>query len=121
MQKDLLEGWTIWFFAIVGSFVLFGVCGLMVALYIGWDDDTVSGFFAAFGVVLMAYLAAPRQPALTSIVLFFVGALIAWGVLRPDLPPLDKTAYLYTLGGGAVALLLCLFPTKKGLRRAPTS
>lgn len=117
MQRDRAERWVVWFFAISGAFFLCGLCGAGFGYVMGWGDETVSGFFAVFGVVVLAYLAAPRRPSLTASVTFLVGAMLAWGILKPHIYSVNMGTYWVTVLGGVLALLFCVSPNIKSVAK----
>ena len=99
--------------------MLCGFGGLVIASTLKISEIHSSGFFAAFGVVSVAYLSAPKYHIYTSIITFLLGALIAWYLLK-DTNNYEGgssyflngkyTAFIITIFGGLSSLFICLFP-----------
>jgi len=124
MNKSI-RGWVVFFFAISGAFVLCGSGGLVIANTFKINEINSFGFFAAFGVVSVAYLSAPKHPISSSVIVFLLGAFIAWHLLKDTNNYGDSashflnekhTSFLITTLGGLLSLFICLFPfvVKKG-------
>ncbi len=116
-MKKSIQSWAIFFFAISVAFVLCGFGGLVIASILKISEIHSSGFFAAFGVVSMAYLSAPKYPIHSSVIVFLLGALLAWYLLK-DTNNYEAshflnekyTPFLITILGGLSSLFVCLFP-----------
>ena len=79
-----------WFFTasvISVSFIVAGFIGAFVADAFQLWYEPVIGFFAAFAVVLSTYLSAPHHKLTSAIAAFFVGAVLAWILLKDSFYP----------------------------------
>ncbi|WP_020405387.1 hypothetical protein [Hahella ganghwensis] len=119
------ERWVVAFFAVFGAFVFCGVGGFLIASLFGVWGLPVAGFFAAFSVVVLTYISAPKyQLPLVSIV-FLVGCVLAWIILKDGHYPesYSEKAYqqtylpfLATILGGMISVAFAFF-----LHKGPTT
>lgn len=79
-----------WGSAVAIVFAAFFAAGLLGAFFAGsmrlWYQPVI-GFFAAFAVVLSAYLSAPHHKLASAMVAFVVGAVLAWFLLESSSYP----------------------------------
>jgi hypothetical protein len=88
--------WTLAMLAVAITFVGAGILGGVVAGIIGLWHLPVAGFSAAFFVVVVAYLAAPKHKVMAAVFTLFAGAVAAWLLLEPSFYPEsygDRGAY----------------------------
>ncbi len=117
MHKSI-EGWFVSFFAVSGAFVLCGFGGLVIAKLLNISEIHSAGFFAAFGVVSMAYISAPQHSVLASTVTFILGTLAAWCFLREAqyyehgeyFQNIMYSPLTITILGGLSSLVVCILP-----------
>jgi hypothetical protein len=76
--------WAMVVFAVLGTFFGLGIATLFVADFFGLLVKPVSGFVAAFAVVLVTYLTAPSHRMTAAIVVLVLGAIISWDLLEPS-------------------------------------
>ena len=117
--SPLNSSWPIAAFAVLGAFISCGFGGGVVAELLGvWPLPTM-GFCAAFAVVALAYLSAPKFNNLIAILIFLVGSLLAWLILKSiyhpevseqSVPQQNYLPFISTVAGGLAALLICLTP-----------
>ncbi len=117
-----MSQWVISAFAISGAFFLCGFGGALIADLTGLWDKPLAGFFAAFGVVSIAYLSAPSKNREFSLLVFIVGCLCAWFLVGSSWYPESYPSKAYqpthlpfivTVLGGLVSLAICLFPLRR--------
>lgn len=117
--SPLNRSWPIAAFAVLGAFVSCGFGGGVVAEALGVWPLPAMGFGAAFAVVALAYLSAPKFNNLIAILVFLSGSLLAWLMLKsiyhPEIseqlvPQHNYWPFISTLAGGLAALLICLAP-----------
>ena len=127
--------WRAWFLAplaVVGAFFVVGLSTMLLALVFEVWEFPVTGFFAAFAVVSVSYIAAPRHKAAFALFCFVAGATVAWFLLDDINHPENNAAlshrrtlvpFWVTLSGGGIALLAALTHSWRSLRgtapRAP--
>lgn len=111
------RAWVVAVLAVTGAFLVAGVLAALIADWLGRWNLPVSGFCAAFAVVVTAYCAAPVRRLVFSGAVFVLGCLAAlwWfedGSLYPEGYTLAyQSTYLplwATLSGGVVGLLAVL-------------
>jgi len=83
----MLLQWLLTPLAVLGACVLAGLSGSMASSLAGFWHLPAAGFSAAFAVVLVAYLAAPRHRLASALVALTAGALVAWVLLEPAFYP----------------------------------
>ncbi|MHC5538351.1 hypothetical protein ACYOEI_08995 [Singulisphaera rosea] len=117
MSEMLALRWILLFTAIVGSFAVAFPLGVIASHIVGVWDEPGAGFVSALAVVLMAYFLAPNYRLQFSVLVFVVGANIAWSLLEPSFLPksFGDRAYqpthlpiLWTYAGGLLGLLLVI-------------
>jgi hypothetical protein len=120
-MDNKIQQWTISFFAVFGAFFLCGIFGSALASLLGLWDQATSGFFAAFGVVNMAYLSSPNRNKQYSVIVFLLGAICAWLLIGDSWYPESYTEkayqstylpFLITLLGGLLPLVVIFYPLK---------
>lgn len=120
-----MQRWVLAAFAVFGAFIACSFGGAVVASLVGLWDLPVAGFFAAFAVVAVTYLAAPARGRELAGVVFLAGCAAAWWLLEPSFYPESYASrayqpthlpFLASLAGGAVALAVCVFPFRGSLR-----
>jgi hypothetical protein len=120
-MENKIHQWIISFFAVFGAFFLCGIFGSALASLFGLWDQPISGFFAAFGVVTMAYLSSPNRNKLYSVIVFLLGAIIAWLLIGDSWYPESYTEkayqptylpFLITLFGGFLPLVVIFYPLR---------
>jgi hypothetical protein len=120
-MDNKIQQWTISFFAVFGAFFLCGIFGSALASLFGLWDRPISGFFAAFGVVTIAYLSSPSWNKQFSVIVFMLGAICAWLLIGESWYPehyLDKAyqpthlPFFITLVGGLLPLAFILYPLR---------
>lgn len=118
----MMHKWVISLFSIAGAFVICGIGGAAIAdLFDIWERP-VAGFFAAFGVVTLAYLSAPVRNRSYSTLIFVIGAICAWLITGESWWPEDYVTRAYqptympfiiTVTGGLIPLAIILYPAAK--------
>ncbi|MEJ2466832.1 MAG: hypothetical protein P8045_14205 [Candidatus Thiodiazotropha sp.] len=112
-MEKLIQQWVMSVFAIFGAFFFCGIGGAGIAGFIGLWETPSSGFCAAFGVVSMAYISAPSNNKWVSLIVFSLGAILAWFILEPSSFPESYQAKAYqqthlpfivTVAGGLISL-----------------
>jgi hypothetical protein len=104
--------WFMFVSSVVCVFFLCGFVGIAVAGLLNIWMEPTAGFFSAFAVVGVAFYSAPKYKKIASILVFFLGAIIAWKLLgNSHYPESYKLAYqstiipfYITLIGGLLAL-----------------
>lgn len=86
-QMPMVLRWLLALAAVLGGFVIAGLLGGLAAGYAGWWQLPGAGFSAAFAVVLVAYLSAPRRKLLSAAVALVLGAVAAWLLIEPSFYP----------------------------------
>ena len=113
----LNQSWLIAAFAVIGAFALCGLGGAVIAEAFGIWSTPVAGFTAAFAVVAVAYLATPNFQRQSTILVFAVGCLAAWGLLGdlvyPGTYETTPLPFLITVAGGVIALIICVTPSHR--------
>jgi len=126
-QSETMTQWIVAIFSVFGAFFLCGIGGSLIASIFGIWETPVAGFFAAFSVVAMAYLAMPSHKKEVAIGTFIIGCFLAWIILEPSHYPesYELRAYqathlplLITAAGGLVALIICLAPMRTNKENA---
>jgi hypothetical protein len=79
--------WALALLAIFGGFTAAGLLGGLASDFAGFWQLPGAGFSASFGVVVVAYLAAPAHKLHTAIVALILGAVAAWLLLEPSFYP----------------------------------
>lgn len=82
MSHSTVRSWGIAVFAIGCGFFVGGVAGDVGASWVGLWNLPISGFTAAFSVVVVAYLIAPAHSIEFSLFSFVVGAGVALWLFR---------------------------------------
>jgi hypothetical protein len=90
---------------------LCGIGGAVIANVAGFWGLPTAGFCAAFSVVSVAYVSAPKFNNQVAIGVFVLGAIVAWFLLVPSYYPgnYDKSSHapiLATILGGVIALFI---------------
>jgi hypothetical protein len=108
--------WALAFLAVSGAFVVAGMISGLATELAGFWQLPGAGFGAAFAVVVVAYLAAPKHKLRTATVALTLGAIAAWLLLEPSFYPEsygDRGAYepthlpiIATYFGGLLGLLV---------------
>lgn len=73
--------------SMLGAFFGCAIAAAFGAQFIGLWPLPVSGSCAAFGVVSVAYIAAPSHRLTTAVLVYLLGVAIAWVVLEPSAYP----------------------------------
>lgn len=116
-----IEQWLVSIFAIFGAFILCGFGGLLISNLINTWEVPTTGFFAAFGVISIAYLSAPANKIKYVLAWYIGGAFLSLFVITQLIFPTTKGESIYsiygipfiaTLGGGGLALLICMWPLR---------
>jgi hypothetical protein len=124
--SPLNRSWSISAFAVFGAFILCGFGGAIISEALGFWPLPAMGFCAAFAVVALTYLSAPKCKYQAIVFVFIAGSLISWLILRdiyipnPNeqlVPQQSYLPFISTVTGGAIALAICFAPT---LRRSGT-
>jgi hypothetical protein len=119
VMSGTVQRWAISAFAVVGAFMLCSFCGAGIARLLGFWDLPVIGFFAAFGVVSTSYLSAPNRNKQYAVVIFILGAILAWLLLGNAVYPEayasnayqgTKLPFLITFVGGILPLAVIFAP-----------
>jgi hypothetical protein len=106
-----MSNWIISIFSVFGAWGLCGLGGAIIAQWFPSSQFSIEGFFAAFGVVSIAYLSAPNYKKLYSVIWFIVGAVAAYILLYPVNSRTDSVIPLVsTISGGLVVLVIILMP-----------
>jgi len=79
--------WALAPLLVVCGFIVTGMLGGFVADFVGLWHIPGAGFSAAFAVVVVAYLAAPRYKFVSAITALVLGAIAAWLLLEPSFYP----------------------------------
>ncbi len=117
--SPLNRSWPIAAFAVLGAFISCGLGGGVVAEILGVWPLPAMGFCAAFAVVALSYLSAPKFNHQITILIFLAGSLFAWLILKniyhPEaseqlVPQNNYWPLISTVAGGFFALLICLAP-----------
>ncbi len=117
--SPLNRSWPIAAFAVLGAFISCGFGGGVVAEILGVWPLPAMGFCAAFAVVALSYLSAPKFNHQITILIFLAGSLFAWLILKniyhPEpsehlVPQINYWPLISTVAGGFSALLICLTP-----------
>ena len=85
--------WLLMVLAVLGTFFTTVTGGLMLAEKAGLWDFPFAGFFAAFVVDVVAYLAAPSHRLRSAAITLCVGAVAAWRLLEPSFFPEHPARY----------------------------
>ncbi len=109
-----IKQWSVSIFSIVGAFFIFGISSGLISGYFGFWEKPISGFFAAFTTVFMAYISAPKYKKIYAILFFVLGAIAAYFALEPSFYPVSHpNAYepthlplIVTLSGGVIAIVI---------------
>jgi hypothetical protein len=114
----MFRSWAIAVFAVGFGFVIGGITGDVIASWAGLWHEPISGFAAAFSVVVFAYVAAPTRGIEFSICSFIIGAgLAAWLYRNGSWYPENYAHLAYqttyfplwsTLTGGVAGILAVL-------------
>lgn len=106
--------WFIALLAVAGAFLISGLIGSFVADFLWAWSLLGAGFFAAFSLVCVAYLAAPDHKLIFSVMNFVLGAVVSWLFLEPSWYPESHATMAYhpthlplviTYLGGVLGLL----------------
>jgi len=79
--------WLLMLLAVLGGFFTAAIVGALITAYAGFWDLPAAGFCAAFAVVVVTYLAAPRHKMPSATLAFCIGAVVAWFFLEPSFYP----------------------------------
>ena len=123
----MIEKWLLSALAIIGAFSICGIGGAYLAHLAGLWNTPIAGFMAAFSVVSVAYLSAPKRPEKYALTVFVLGVVTAYLVLNDVEYPeaYGELAYqtsllpfISTVGGGLFALAIIILPQKKRIENA---
>ena len=102
--------WVLLPFEVALAFILVGKAAALIAEKLHISSEPVSGFFAAFAVVAVTYLGAPRSKLFAAVISFVLGGAVAYGVLKDSFDPRTYEPTLMpfwvTLAGGALAITI---------------
>lgn len=121
--SPLNRSWSISAFAVFGAFTLCGFGGAIIAEMLSVWPLPAMGFCAAFAVVALTYLSAPKYKNQATTLIFIAGSLLAWLILKdiylpnPNellVPQHSYLPFISTVTGGAIALVICLAPALRG-------
>jgi len=120
--------WPIAICAVAGAFLIGGIGGSFASIILGLWGLPGAGFLAAFSVVCVAYLTAPRSKLAFSIACFVFGAFAAWVLVGTAWYPESYGEKAYeptslplaaTCGGGVLGLVaVVVFDVREQLRDA---
>lgn len=113
----MVREWLISIFAVFGALLVGTVAGSLPLELSGYWHQPGMGFGAAFMVVAVAYLSAPKYKITYTSIMLALGAWIAWYFLEPSYYPesYQEVAYqqthlpiIATYSGAFVAYIGCL-------------